>query len=121
MTYESVKVVESQIAPGVQYTVALMSFTRRLDLMRRVRELARQVEFVEAGHGATAKMDGALLKAEIDRLYVMWGLRQINGLTIDGAAATPELLSTSGPEGLFREVLGAVRRETGITEEERKN
>ena len=34
MTYESVKAVESAIAPGVRYTVAKMSFARRVELMR---------------------------------------------------------------------------------------
>ena len=38
-----------------------------------------------------------------------------------GVAAGPELLAEAGPEELFREALAAVRRETGLSEEERKN
>ena len=120
MTYESVKVVESAVAPGVRFTVAKMSFARRVDLMRQVRELARKAEFLEAG-GASERMDAALAQREIDRLYVTWGLRDVAGLQVDGAEATPESLASAGPEELFREALAAVRAETGLSEAERKN
>ena len=121
MTYESVKVVESQKAPGVMYTVARMSFGRRMELMRRVRELARRVEYLEAGEGTGEKMDAGLLRSEIDRLYLEWGLRSVSGLEVDGAEATPVSLVESGPEDLFREALDAIRAETGLAEAERKN
>lgn len=49
MDYESVVVVPSQVAGGVSFSVARMSFGRRVELMRRVRELAGRVEFLEAG------------------------------------------------------------------------
>jgi hypothetical protein len=121
MTYESVKVVDSAVAPGVAFTVAKMSFGRRLELMRRVRELARRAEFLSAGSNPEEKMDAALLEAEIDRLYVVWGLREVAGLQLDGQEATPESLAESGPEEVFREALAAVRVETGLSEAERKN
>jgi hypothetical protein len=98
-----------------------MSFVRRLELMRRVRELAGRKEFLDAASDAGGKMDGALLQAEIDRLYVAWGLREIRGLTVDGAKADPESLAETGPENLFREALAAVRTETGLSAAERKN
>jgi hypothetical protein len=66
-------------------------------------------------------MDAALLEAEINRLYLTWGLRAVSGLTLDGIDATPDLLAESGPEDLFREALAAVRAQTGLTEAERKN
>jgi hypothetical protein len=121
MTYESVKVVESAVAAGVRFTVAKMSFARRVDLMRQVRELARRMEFLEAGASAGERMDAALLQREIDRLYLTWGLREISGLEVDGAQATPDSLAAAGPEALFREALAAVRAETGLNEAERKN
>lgn len=121
MTYESVTEVESRVAPGVRYSVARMSFGRRNDLMRRVRELAKQVEFLEAGESAGERMDAALLRSEIDRLYLVWGLRGVSGLAIDGRAASPESLVENGPEALCREALEAVRAETGLSEAERKN
>jgi hypothetical protein len=121
MTYESVKTVDSQAAAGVRYSIARMSFGRRVELMRRVRELAKRVEFLEAGEDAGGKMDAGLLRAEVDRLYLEWGLRGVSGLELDGAEATPESLIENGPEELFREALEAVRVETGLTEAERKN
>jgi hypothetical protein len=121
MTYESVKVVDSAVSPGVRFTVAKMSFARRVELMCRVRELARRMEFLEAGESAGDKMDVGLLQAEIDRLYLTWGLRAVSGLEVDAAEATPESLAEAGPESLFREALAAVRAETGLNEAERKN
>jgi len=100
--------------------VAKASFGRRVELMRGVRELARRMEFLEAG-GAGDKMDAALLQREIDRLYLTWGLREIEGLEVDGVAATPDALADAGPEDLFREALAAVRAETELSETERKN
>ena len=121
MIYESVTVVESQVAPGVRFTVAKMSFGRRTELMRQVRELARKMEFLEAGQDAGQKMDAALLGVEIDRLYVKWGLRAISGLELDGRDATPESLAEDGPEELFREAVAVVRAQTGLSAAERKN
>ena len=119
--YSSSRVVESQKVAGVRFTVLKMSFGRRMELMGQVRELARRAEFLGAGESAQERMDAALARAEIDRLYVKWGLVAIGGLKVDGAEATPEILAESGPEELFREALGLVRRETGLDEAERKN
>jgi hypothetical protein len=121
MTYESVAVVESQVASGVRFTVAKMSFGRRTELLRQVRGLARKMEFLEAGQDPGQKMDAALLRVEIDRLYVKWGLRAIVGLELDGVEATPESLAEAGPEELFREAVAIVRAQTGLSTAERKN
>src|SRR6202050_54848 len=121
MVYVSSRVGESQKAPGVRFTVRKMSFARRMELMERVRELARRVEFLAAGESAAERMDAALARAEIDRLYLSWGLQAIAGLRVDGMDATPELLAEAGPEELFREAVALVRHETGLNEAERKN
>ena len=121
MDYTSVRVVESQKAAGVRFTVRKMSFARRVELMELVRELARRAEFQAAGESAGEKMDAALARAEMDRLYVRWGVQAIEGLRVDGAEATPETLADAGPEDVFREALELVRRETGLNEAERKN
>ena len=118
---ESTRIVESRVAPGVRYTIAAMSFARRVELMTRVREIARRMEFLAAGEDAGQKMDAGLLRAAIDRVYVEWGLKAVAGLVLDGREADPALLVESGPEELFREALAAVRAETGLSEEERKN
>lgn len=121
MNYQSVVVVESKAAPGVEVVVRRMSFARRVELMRRIRELAQRAEFLNAGEDGAEKMDAALLGAEIDRLYVTWGVEEVRGLEIDGEAATAESLAAAGPEGVFREALEAVKAECGLSEAERKN
>jgi hypothetical protein len=121
MTYDSVELVESKIADGVSYSVSKMSFSRRMDLMKRVRDLASRMEFLVAAADAGGKMDAALLEVEIERMYVKWGLREVTGLEVDGSAATPESLAESGPEDLFREALAAVRAAAGLSDAERKN
>jgi hypothetical protein len=120
MNYESWVERESKTAPGVTFVLAKMSFGRRVELTRRLREIAQRVEFLEAGD-AKEKIDAALLTCEIDRLYVLWGLKEVRGLDLDGEAATPESLAAVGPEELFREAVGAVKAECGLTETERKN
>jgi hypothetical protein len=120
MNYQSWVERESQTAPGVTFVVAKMSFGRRVELTRRLREIAQKVEFLEAGD-AKEKIDAALLTSEIDRLYALWGIREVRGLELDGEPATPESLAESGPEDVFREAVAAVKAECGLTEAERKN
>src|ERR1035438_7940360 len=95
-SYASESVVESRTVPGVRFTIAKMSFGRRVELMRRGRglgkrrggfgrrELAKRTEFLAASEEAGEKMDSALLRAEIERLYVMWGVKAVSGLAVDG-------------------------------------
>ena len=119
--YESVRVVDSRVAAGVSFRVSKMSFGRRVELMTRIREVARRMEFLAAGPDAGGKMDAGLVQAEIEKLYVAWGLKAVSGLVVDGVVAGPELLAEAGPEDLFREALAAVRAETGLSAEEAKN
>ena len=105
---------------GVWFSVQKMSFARRIELTRRIRDLAERVEFLNAGESTKEKMDAALLSAEIDRIYVLWGLAEVGGLELDGAPATPESLVMLGPEELFRVALTAVKAACGLSEDERK-
>src|SRR5215472_1941859 len=117
MNYESCLEKESSTMLGVTFVLAKMSFGRRLELMRRLREVAQKVEFHEAGD-AREKIEAALLNSEIDRLYVTWGLKEVRGLELDGQPATPELMAAIGPEELFREAVSAVKSECGLTDAE---
>jgi hypothetical protein len=96
-----------------------MSFARRIDLMKTVRQAARALEFQRAGKEEDSMLS-AILSAEIDRSYVAWGLREVEGLLLDGEKATPETLATRGPEALFLEALEAVKQECGLTDAEKK-
>jgi len=121
MTYDSLAVVESESTAGVSFTIAKISFGRRIELLRLIRDLAAKAEFLDAGNSTDEKLEGALLSAQIDRLYLSWGIVKIEGLDIDGCPATPELLASAGPEVLFQEAVTAVKRQCGLSDEERKN
>jgi hypothetical protein len=113
--------MQSKTNPGVEFEVARMSFGRRLDLMREVRDISRQREFHHAGESDGDRMEAALTSMEIDFLYWRWGLQAVRGLQIDGEDATPVNVWTRGPEALTREILDAVKSESGLTDSERKN
>lgn len=134
--YESALRVESATTPGVRFTIRKISFGRRTELLRRVRELTRKVEFLEAGQRSRPegratdvvfgealgeRAEAALLGREADRVYLEWGLVSVEGLEIDGEAATLEGLIASGPEPLCDEILRAIQAECGLSAEERKN
>ncbi len=121
MIYDSSARVDSKARPGVAFVITKMSFGRRMELVRRIREVALRCEFLNGGKSAEEKLDAALLSAEIDREYLKWGLRELIGLEVDGVPATPELLATDGPEDLFREAVAAIKAECGLSEAERKN
>jgi len=121
MTYESWSRIESRLAPGVSYRIVRMSLGRRIDLSRRVLELAQKVEFLEAGASTKEQMEARMLGQEIDRVYLLWGLQGIEGLELDGEPATPETFHRAGPEDLCREALEAIKAECGLNEAERKN
>ncbi len=121
MEYTSFEIVPSAVIKGVTFTIAKMSFARRLELTQQLRDLATRREFVAAGDTANEKMEAAILGCEIDKIYLSWGLAEVSGLNLDGQPATPESLAARGPESLFREALAAVKHECGLTEIERKN
>jgi hypothetical protein len=101
--------------------VARISVARRIELARRIREIGRNVEFLEAGQDPREKLEAAVLAAEIDRIYLEWGLEEMQGLSIDGEAATPAALIEKGPLELAKEILAQIKRECGLSEDQRKN
>jgi hypothetical protein len=62
-----------------------------------------------------------VLAAEIDRVYLEWGLEEIQGLEIDGELATPASLIEKGPLDLAKEILARIKSECGLSEDQRKN
>ena len=121
MDYQSTVRVASRTHAGVIFQIARMAFDRRMQLMREVRELARELEFLRAGDTDADQMDAQILNAEIERAYITWGLVAVEGLEIDGLPATPVSLLDKGPEDLVYEAIGAVRAECSLSDEERKN
>jgi hypothetical protein len=119
--YDSLVSIDSKAAPGVRFAIHRISFGRRMELSRRVREISRKAEFLEASSELHEKIEANILAQEIDALYLQWGLVRIDGLVIDGEAATAVQLLEKGPEDLAREVVGAIKAQFGLSEAERKN
>jgi hypothetical protein len=119
--WQSNKTVASETIPGVEFIIARMTFGRRLELMKSVRDLAARLEYFDAGREEKNRIEASLLGAQLDRLYIHWGLEEIRGLELDGEAATPQLLIDKGPEDLLHEILTAIKSECGLNEQERKN
>ena len=121
LQYESTISIQSNAAPGVTFVIHRISFGRRMELSRRVRELSQKAEFLEAGVQIQERIEAGILAQEIDALYVRWGLVSVHGMTIDGEPANCESLIEKGPEELVSEVVRAVKLQCGLSEAERKN
>ena len=119
--YASAQWFDSEAVAGVRFALARMSFGRRLELVRALREIGRKVEFLEAGDDAREKMERAVLVGEIDRAYLEWGLVDVAGLAIDGEPASVRMVIERGPVPLAAEILERVKAECGLSEQERKN
>ena len=119
--YQSVVWFESLVRPGVRCGILRVSFGRRIDLARRIREVGRKAEYLDAGGEVTDKLEAAVVAAEIDRAYLEWGWTSVEGLEIDGVAASPGMAIDAGPVELAAEVLARIKSECGLKEDERKN
>jgi hypothetical protein len=120
-SFDSALWFDAESAAGVRYSIARLTFGRRLELARRIREIGRKAEFLAAGTDAREKLEAAVVGAEVDRAYLEWGLLAVEGLTIDGEAATPQAVVDKGPLELAMEILGRVKSECGLSESQRKN
>ena len=108
--------------PGVRFRIKRISFGRRLELARVLRDkLERLDRAVALPEGPPRETETAVIAVEIGAAELRWGLESIEGLEIDGAPATPETLLENGPEPLVLEILAAIRHEAGLDEDERKN
>ncbi len=119
--HESFLWFEAESIAGVRFAIVRISFGRRIELARRIREVGRRAEFLDASGEAKDRIEAAVVKAEIDRAYLDWGWLEVEGLEIDGEAATPEVAIERGPVELAAEVLARIKHECGLTDDERKN
>ncbi len=118
--YSSFAWHQSRCLERVSFAVRRPSLAQRIELTGRVRELTLKHEFLKAGD-ASDQIEAALSELLVHRLYVEWGLAEIQGLKIDGDAADTVSLIERGPEGLIDEIVTAIKAECGLTEDERKN
>ena len=121
VSYESVLKIESKVMPGVRFAINRISFGRRMELSRRVREITQRAEFLEAGSELHEKIEAGMLAQEVDAMYLRWALVALEGLQIDGAPATAEQLLDRGPDELAREIVASIKQQCGLSEAERKN
>jgi len=121
VSHESGTWFEAESYAGVRYRVRRISVARKIELTRKIREIGRGLEFLEASGDAREKLEAAVLVGEIDRAYLEWGLECVEGLAIDGEVANPAALIEKGPMELSAEILGRIKAECGLGEAERKN
>ena len=119
-SYSSVSWHSSKVMPGVRFAIKRISLRQRIELNRRVKELTIKYDFLRAGDAAD-QLEAALSDLLVARLYLEWGLDEIEGLSIDGQQATPDLLIAHGPENLTDEMVQLVQAESALTGDERKN
>ena len=120
-TSRSVEECSAGSYPGVRFEIRRISFGGRIELARRIREIGRKAEYLEAGSDVRDKLEATVLGAEIDHAYLTWGLIGVEGLEIDGAEATAAGLIEAGPVELAAEILARIKAECGLSEDERKN
>ncbi len=118
--YASVVWHQSRCLERVRFAVRRPSLAQRIELTGQVRELTLKHEFLKAGN-ASDQIEAALSELLVHKLYVEWGLAEIQGLKIDGNPAATENLIERGPEELIQEIVTAIKAECGLTEDERKN
>jgi hypothetical protein len=121
VSYESAVTIESKVMPGVKFVVNRVSFGRRMELSRRVREITQKLEFLEAGNEFDEKIEAGILAQKVDAMYLRWALVAVDGLQIDGEPATVEHLLDRGPDDLAREIVVAIKEQCGLSGAERKN
>lgn len=120
LDYSSVVWHESQVLEGVRYAIRRISLLQRLDLVRQVRELMLRYEFLKSGDAAD-ELQANIAELEVQKLYIEWALDEIQGLMIDGELAAASTLIAKGPEALICEIVGAIRQQMELSEQERKN
>lgn len=111
---------DSESFPGVRFATRRISLSSRIELAKMVGEIAQKNEFLRAGD--VCEQAGALVADLLARkVYLEWGVCQIDGLTIDGQPASLQSLVDHGPECLCNEIVSIIRSELSLSEEERKN
>ena len=120
VAYASVAWHCSKLMPGVRFALRRISLRQRIELNRRVKELTIKHEFLRAGD-APDRLEAALSDLLVAKLYLEWGLEEIEGLSIDGQKATADLLIALGPESLANEIGLLIQAQSTLTDDERKN
>lgn len=144
MNYTTTIEYESKVFPEVTYVLNKMSEARRAQLRlliagptAKVRNLIRELQRLEDRYPAdennprdeeinrqmfdmTDQME-QISADEIDPKWLLWGLKSIAGLEIDGQPATPKSLLEDGPPMLFAEIVAKIKQVAQLNGAEEKN
>ena len=118
--FKSILWRQSQSIPGARFAIRRISFSQRLELARRIRELSLKEEFLRAG-AADEQLGGAICDLLARKALLEWGFVDICGFTIDGRSPSLEMMLDKGPEALVMEIVAAIQTEASLSEQERKN
>jgi hypothetical protein len=89
-------------------------------LTERLAELLNRQEYLAAGNDSD-QLQAALGELLVNKMYLEWGLADIEGLNIDGIPAEPRGLVEDGPEQLVDEIVLAIKKESNLSSDEAKN
>jgi len=119
--YSSEVRFESQTVSGAWFVVRRCSASRRLVLIEKLGPIAAELEALKAGDRTADRMVAETLRIRMDRAYLDWGLVRIGNFLIDGDVADAVTLYEKGPECLVAEIVGCIRKECELGDDERKN
>jgi hypothetical protein len=135
--YSSSHTLQSEVFPGVTFTLRKMSDSRRAELRLKtaksnatVRELVKESQKVmaqpeESRDLARIAEIHEMIETEVisvlNPTWLRWGLKSVSGMTIDGQEPNVELLLAEGPSDLVAEILVTIKRVSHMSEDELKN
>ncbi len=111
---------ESSQYKGVRFATRQISLGGRIELTTKIQDLIFKNEFLRAGD-ALEQSQASLADLLARKVYLEWGVSEVEGLNIDGSPATLQDLIDHGPEDLCEEMASTIRSELSLSEEERKN
>jgi hypothetical protein len=111
---------ESSTHKGVRFATRQISLSGRIELTKMIQDLVYKNDFLRAGD-ALEQSQASLADLLARKVYLEWGMSQVEGLTIDGSPASPHDLIERGPERLCEEIAETIQGELNLSEEERKN
>jgi hypothetical protein len=112
---------ESVRVPGARFAIRRLTINARIDLLERVRNLSKKIEFLEAGGTLAERAEAAYSAALVDKAYLNWGLVAVEGLAPDGEELDIENAADWLPEELANEVISAIKQQLTLSEQETKN
>jgi hypothetical protein len=128
MDYSSTYTLESAVLPGVTVTLRKMtegasialqrSLAPAMEKLAQIREELEDAKAMDEQPGLKRLLELSerqqmILRGDVHPCWVRQGFVSCEGLTIDGRAATAELIVNCGPRDFYQEILDAIQNEAG--------